>query len=413
MQKSFLFINQHYHPDVAATGQKLTDLAEYLAARGHEVHVLCSRGKYLAGALDVPERETLNGVHIRRTGAASHGRSTHLRRLLDYAGFYLRVLMHLLFGRRYDEVILLTTPPLLSVAGGLANALRGQSYGIWSMDLHPDAEEALGMVPAPVARILHALNNYGYRNARFVAALGPFMKARIVAKGVAQERVLVLPMWDRREDIYPTPIEDNPLRDRLGLRDRCVVMYSGNAGLAHRFDEVMEAMLALRDHPELFFLFAGDGPRRRDLIDFARQHDIANFLYLDYVPREELVHSLGLADIHLLTLRREMAGIAVPCKLYGIMAAGRPTLMIGPEASEPAQTLIEARAGVVIDPDRAGGRATDEVIQALLALADRPDLRALYGMRARDAFLGAHDHEIVCQAWADFMEEGVAEGVLK
>ncbi|MEZ4701060.1 MAG: glycosyltransferase family 4 protein [Rhodothermales bacterium] len=403
---TLLFVNQHYYPDVAATGQKLTDLAEYLAARGHAVHILCSRGKYLAGALDAPARETRNGVHIRRTGRTSHGRSTHLRRLLDYAGFYARVLLHLLFGRRYDRVILLTTPPLLGVAGGLARRLRGQEYAIWSMDLHPDAEEALGMAPAghPVTRLLHALNDFGYRNAAFVAALGPFMRARILARGVAPERVAILPMWDRKEAIYPVPPDENPLFDRFDLRDRCVVMYSGNAGLAHRFDEVLEAMLALRDHPDLYFLFAGDGPRKQDIIAFAERHRIRNFSYVDYVPREALVYSLNLADVHLLTLRREMAGIAVPCKLYGSMAAGKPTLMVGPEASEPAQAILDAGAGIVIDPDRAGGRTVDELIQALLALAERNDLRTAYGLRGREAFLAAFEMDVVCEAWARCLE---------
>ena len=83
---------------------------------------------------------------------------------------------------------------------------------------------------------------------------------------------------------------------------------------------------------------------------------IDNFRYLDYLPREQLRYSLSAADVHLLTLRSDMAGIAVPGKLYGIMAAGRPVVMVGPEASEPAQTILAERIGAVIDPDHEGGR---------------------------------------------------------
>ncbi len=408
-RKSLLFINQHYYPDVAATGQKLTDLAEYLAARGHDVHVLCSQGKYQKGTLQAPDRETWNGVTIRRAGSKSYGRSSHVRRLLDYAIFYAHALAQLLFGKPYHQVIVLTTPPLLSVAAALARLVRGQRYGIWSMDLHPDAEVALALMREDglLARGIEKLSRFGYRHADFIAVLGPYMRERIARKGVAPERLFVLPMWDRKDLIFPLPQEENPLRRSLGLQGRFVVMYSGNAGLAHRFDELMEAMRTLRDHPEIFFLFAGDGPRKKEILAYVAKHAISNFRYIDYVPRAELARSLALADVHVLTLRTEMAGISVPCKLYGIMAAGRPTVMIGPYASEPADTLLRANAGLVIDPNDTSTNAVEDLVQSLLALCEWPAVRYENGARGRQAFLAWHDRDVVCRSWAQCIEEGV------
>src|SRR5690606_9453597 len=126
---SLLFVNQHYYPDFASTGQHLTDLAEHLAAEGYDVSVLCSQGRYLAGTLEVPKREVHRGVTIRRVRATAFGRGTHLGRLIDYASFYLQVLLRVLVGRRYDYVVVLTTPPLLGTLGAVARALRGQRSG--------------------------------------------------------------------------------------------------------------------------------------------------------------------------------------------------------------------------------------------------------------------------------------------
>src|SRR5690625_7716844 len=89
---SVLFVNQHYYPDFASTGQHLTDLAEHLVASGLDVSVLCSRGKYLAGDLEVPDEEVHNGVRIHRVRASSFGRGTHVGRLADYATFYFRTI---------------------------------------------------------------------------------------------------------------------------------------------------------------------------------------------------------------------------------------------------------------------------------------------------------------------------------
>ena len=172
---SILFINQHYWPDFASTAQHLTDLAEYLVREGFQVHILCSRGHYLSGSLEVPTREVHNGVHIYRVPATAFGRGTVAGRLLDYATFYTSTLAHTLFRKQFDLVVTLTTPPLLPILGAILKRLRGQRYGIWSMDLHPDAEVAAGMFDEGDAatQALHVINNYGYRNAAFVVDLGP------------------------------------------------------------------------------------------------------------------------------------------------------------------------------------------------------------------------------------------------
>ena len=402
---SLLFVNQHYYPDFASTGQHLTDLAEYLAAEGYDVSVLCSKGKYLAGSLEVPSQETHNGVKIRRVRATSFGRGTHLGRLIDYASYYLQVLLRVLASRRYDYMVMLTTPPLLGYVGSVAKKLRGQRYGIWSMDLHPDAEEALGMLSEDqaVTKVLHALNNAGYRNADFVVDLGTYMKRRIAAKGVDPERLHTVPVWSRQDEIEPLSREENPLLEEWGLKDKFVVMYSGNAGLAHQFQDVLAAMKALKDHPDIFFLFIGGGPRKQEIIDFAEAHEIENFRYMGYLPREELRYSLSAADVHLLTLRSDMAGIAVRGTLYGIMAAGRPVVMVGPEESEPAQTILREHIGAVVDPDQVPD-AAEQVVEAFTTLHANVELREEQGMRGRAAFLRKYEQDVACAMWDDLLQ---------
>ena len=143
---SLLFVNQHYWPDVASTGQHLTDLAEHLARRGYDVEILTGRAHYAGGEVEAPPSEERNGVRISRVGGSRFGRARHLGRLADYATSTVRMAYRLLAGRRRDGVVYLTTPPLLPVLGFIARRVRGQRYGVWSMDLHPEAEIAAGML---------------------------------------------------------------------------------------------------------------------------------------------------------------------------------------------------------------------------------------------------------------------------
>ncbi len=402
---SLLFINQHYYPDVASTGQHLTDLAEHLVEDGFEVDVLCASARYLSGALESPKREVHNGVSIRRVQTTSFGRGSHFGRILDYASFYLQVLVALFSGRRYDLVVGLTTPPLLGVACGLARLVRGQRYAIWSMDLHPDAEEAVGMVRpgSLLSRLLHGLNNFGYRNADLVVDLGRYMKARLIEKGVSPGRLKTVVVWNKKEEITPVAREDNPLVDELGLAGKFVVMYSGNAGIVHRFDEVTEVMTRLRDHEAIEFLFVGGGPRRREIEAVIEREGLTNARYLDYFPREQLDLSLSLGSVHLLTLRNEAAGVAVPGKLYGVMAAGRPVVVVGPGHSEPAETTLDEGVGRVVDTQTDEGSLADRLEATLLDLASDPETCTVMGLRARAAFLARYEAEVACAQWADVL----------
>ena len=217
-------------------------------------------------------------------------------------------------------------------------------------------------------------------------------------------------MWSDGEEVRPVAPSENPIRRELGLRDdQFVVMYSGNAGLAHRFDEVLEVMRRMKDDGRVFFLFVGGGPRKAEIEAFAETHALRNFRYTDYFPREQLAESLSVGDVHLLTLREAMAGIAVPGKLYGILAAGRPVVMVGPERSEPARTIREAGVGVVVDPAAGGG--ADRLEAALRSLADEPAERHALGAHARDHFLTHYDRPILCDAWADALRDHIGTPV--
>jgi len=398
---SLLFVNQHYAPDVAATGQCLADLAEHLVREGYEVEVLAGRTGYGTSSPSASRAEVRNGVRVTRVTTTGFGRGTHLGRVFDYASFYVAVLVRLLFGKRYDGVVFLTTPPLISLVGRIGRAVRGQHYAIWSMDLHPEAEIAAGMLRPDsfVARLLAWLDERAYRGADFVVDLGPYMRERIARKGVLPTKSRTVHIWGGRSDAEPVR-GPNPLTTYLELEDRFVVMYSGNAGIVHDFGAIFEAMRELRHDPRIFFLFVGDGPRRAEVEAFARREQLTNFTYRDYFPRELLRHSLGVAQVHLISLRPQFVGVSVPSKLYGAMASARPILFIGPSRCETADAIRDARCGVIVDPSDGGdARAGKRLAEVLRAWSDVPSAGEALGARGRCAFVERYDHRLSCAAF--------------
>lgn len=404
--KKILLINQYYWPACASTAQHLTDLAESLADRGFECHVLCCKGGYQGDRSRLPSYEVHNGVHIHRVGSTALGRRSYLRRMTDYLSFYARAVVKALALPRFDATVTLTTPPIIGLVGVLLARLKKTRHVFWSMDLHPDAGIALGIMPRrnPIIASLAWLSDAVHRAADKVVVLGPYMADRIAAKGVRRERIETIHVWSRRDEIYPMPRAGHPLRESLGLADKFVAMYSGNMGMAHSFEDFMGAARALKDRRDIVFLFVGDGPRKKEVVAAKEALGLDNVRLLDYFPREQLHASLSLADVHLMSMRREMTGIVVPCKLYGAMASSRPALFVGPEHCETADAIRESGCGRTIRPGE-----TAALVEAIEGLAADPSLAAEMGEKGRAAFLADYERDGCCASWGWMLAELLGE----
>lgn len=381
---SLRFVNAHYAPDVAATGEFLTDLAEGLVRRGHRVHVVTGRLPYGAGAAALPDETVREGVRVTRVRTSHAGRSRTLGRLADYLTFFLGAAGPAAGGAAVDLTVYLTTPPLLGLLGLAARRLSGRPYGLWVMDLHPEAEVAHGLLPPDGAatRLLAAADRRVFHGSSLTVALGRCMADRIREKLPAGSEPRVVPLWRDPDEVRPLPRAENPLARRWGVGDRFVVMYSGNAGLAHRFDEIRHLVRHYRNHPDVLFLFVGGGPRRAELERFFREERIGNARYLDYVARSEVGWSLPLADLHLVSLEERWSGIAVPSKIFGIMASGRPVAMVGPGSSEVARIVRDSGMGVLVDPAVEPDPAA-ALVDRVERLRRHPELRRELGSRGR------------------------------
>src|SRR5262249_55160429 len=134
---------------------------------------------------------------------------------------------------------------------------------------------------------------------------------------------------------------------------------------------------------------------------------LTNVRFLDYVPRAHLHMSLSMADVHLISMRPEMTGIVVPGKLYGVMAAGRPAVFVGPRHCESADAIRTAGCGATFDRGDVDG-----LVAALEPLAGDPSLARRLGERGRSAFLAGYERKLCCGQWHELLAQltGAAAG---
>ena len=400
--RSIVFLNRFYWPDIAATAQMLTDLAEDLAARGWTVTVIASSTPYEGQNVSMLSHEWRNGVEIYRTKGTRFGRHTLPGRLADYASYVAAAFLRLLRLPAPDLIVGLSDPPFIALVAVLAARLRRRRSVYWVQDLFPQIAGELGVMrPRSLAyRLAARLARWLNGHADLVVALGPRMAERMVAEGARPDRVAFVHNWADATAIHPVAPDDNPFIREHGLTGKFVVLYSGNAGRAHRFDGVMQAARLLRDDPDVVFLFIGGGKRTPELQREALAEGLGNVRFLGYLPREALAWSLSAADLSLVTEDPAMAGLLVPSKSYGILASGRPMVFMGAESSDVAALVRETGSGFVLAPDDGEGlRATIDRLRA------DPALRRRLGERAREQMVASFDRTIATAHWARTVEE--------
>ncbi len=396
-----LLLNQVFHPDVAATAQHAHDLGRHLVAHGHEVAVIASRSLYGEKGAKLPRRKNIDGVEVHRVGQSLFGKAGILARVLDFGLFYVAAAFKAFTIRRPDVVICFTTPPFIALLGWLMRLMRGSKFVYWVMDLYPDLPVACGVMQArsPITRIFESINRFCLRRADSVVVLGRCMLERVRRKGVDRGQVTHIGVWSDHSEVKPLPREANPYREQWGLGDRFVVMYSGNFGLGHDVDTMLRAAEKLLRDDNLRFVFAGGGKKKAAVDRFVRELGLRNCVLAPYQPRDRLDASLSCADVHLATLLEGVEGIMVPCKLFGIMAAERPTIFVGHPDSELARILIEHDAGIVV---RQGD--VDGLCQAITRLRTDPSLRQRMGRNARKALTHSFTRERSCEQWRELLE---------
>ena len=370
-----LLINQFFWPDAAPTGRLLMDVACALSRDTVQMTVICGPSGY--GASDDAPRPP---VRILRPSSSRFSRNA-LGRVRSYGSFLAGAIVAGFRTGRPDTVVTLTTPPLTSVFGRILKLARGCRHFIWEMDVYPDIAIDLGVLKSRsmLTCLIGALADWSRRNADGIIVLGEEMKARLIARDIPEHKIHVAENWADGQEITPLPFPEGPL----------VVHYSGNFGLAHEIETIAAVIKALADDSRFRFVFAGAGVRRGQLEEFCRNHGVANVNFRPYSPRAELGASLAEGHLGLVTQLPQTCGSVVPSKTYGIMAAGRPILYIGPREATPARIIERFHCGWRVNLGDAVGLAS-----LLETLSSERHLISEAGARARRAFEQHYDRPI-------------------
>lgn len=330
---TLLLATQAYVPDSAAVGQYMASVATALAGRGWRVTVVTSQRGYNDPGLRLPSGINEGKVRIRRLWGLDSGKRHLGERLPGMIVFAVQAAVYALCKPGLSGIVVSTSPPVLPVLMMAVARLRRVPLIYWIMDLNPDQAIEAGQVSAAAwsARALAAAQRWVFARAAVGVVLDRFMAARVQRYHESSAAmVATCPLWPLVSRSPSQSEVSRQFRQRHRLDGHFVVMYSGNHSLVHPLDTVVEAARRLRGDDRFRFVFVGSGEAKTAVEEAKKKESLDHVVLLPSQPLDTLEGMLAAADVHLVSMGDRMVGCVHPSKVYGVLAVGRPLILLGP-----------------------------------------------------------------------------------
>ncbi len=366
-----LIITQYYPPEMGAPQARLYELASRLRNMGHEITVLTAMPNYPTGRIFKEYRgkarvsENINGIKIIRTCLYPSKSSKTLPRLLSYLSFGFTSVLLGIWGISRQNVVLIESPPLFLVPFALlvSKIVRGKAVMMVS-DIWPDiiirmrhaSEQSIS------AKAMLWLEKFCYNHSCAVALTNAGACEQIRNRFRYLKNVTVISNGVDTKMFRPEYRSDK-IRQEIGAGpDDFLVGYCGLHGLAQGLEVILGAAAKLASRSDIKFVMIGDGPVKENLIEMARQNNLANVHFFERRPKDEMPQILASLDASCVPLAARFPG-TMPSKVYEALASGTPPIVA--KGCEAEQLVTQFQAGQCYEPGDA-----DEMAAAILTLAD-------------------------------------------
>lgn len=390
-----LIYSYNYHPEPIGIAPLMTELAEGLVQRGHEVRVVTAMPNYPERKIYPQYRgqlyctEVHNGVQIQRCFVSIRPKPGLIARLMLEGSFGILSFFQALQGWRPD-VILATSPSLpacLPVA--LLKAIYRCPSVLNLQDILPEAAIVTGLLTNPVAiRFFESLEKFAYRNADRISVIAEGFRENLRIKRVPTEKILCIPNWVDVNFIAPKPKNTSQFLKSHNLQEKFVVLYTGNIARTQGIQTVIRAAKVLETQPDIVFVIVGEAGQLEELEDFRQKIGAQNVLLLPFAPRPELPDMLAAADIGLIMQKRNVVGFNMPSKTQLLLASGRPIIASVPLDGTAARAIFQSRGGLVVKPE-----SPNALAKGILELYNHPEKAQRLGQQGRQYALDNYSFE--------------------
>ncbi len=399
--KGKVYVFYHfYKPDPVVSAVHFSDFCEGLVKRGWDVTVYTSNRYCRTPDKTIdPLSDTIEGVHVKRIWRPNLNQGNHVLRLINSGWMQASWLFKCLLAKKPEAYVVGTDPQFSQFMFPFLWFMSPKSKRIlWCFDLYPEAIEAdmNSVIISGISRVLKRLSKWSYKLVDVMVDIGPCMRERLDIYQHKADKATLVP-WALSE---PDDLKDPKLDVRQKNFGDCklALLYSGTLGKAHEYKGFLQlARLSREENLPISFAFSASGNRFQELKQELTDED-SNINILPFAALEELEDRLLSADVHMMSLREEWAGIVVPSKFFGTLASGRPVLYQGPENSAIFQWINKFDTGFVLDVGN-----VSNTLNQLRALIDQPEKLKELNQCSRAAYHQNFSKEVILDKWDELL----------
>ena len=360
-KKKLLIYAHYYYPDVASTGQILTDLAERITDK-FEITVICVVPSY-TGVVEEKYKEkwiyheSYNGVKVIRVRVPEFNKSNKVSRIKNLLAYFINAIRVTFKLEKQDYIFSISQPPIMGgLLGVIGKWIKGGKFIYNIQDFNPEQIKAVGYSKSKsIMNFAMHLDKFSCKRADKIIVVGRDMQETLVNRfrGENVPKNVFINNWINEKEVYPLKsdnLEVLKFKEKYGLQDKYIIMYSGNIGLYYDLKNIIKVIAKFKTRDDIVFAFIGDGTVKKDIEEYVDQNNISNVKFIPYQPKDKINYSFNAADVHLVVNAKGIKGVSVPSKLYGVMAAGKAVLGVLEENSEARLIIEESDCGICMEP---------------------------------------------------------------
>lgn len=398
-KKDILFLQQFFYPEYNSSATLPFDTAVRLAGEGYSVDVMCGYPYEYSENDDVPKKETVNNVNIRRIKYTRMDKKKKIGRLINYLSLTVAMFMRFFSMRAYKTIIVYSNPPILPLVAAWASKVFGCKLVFVAYDLYPEIAVRTDVISETglIAKMMRYVNKNVYRQASAVVALSSEMKEYIVKnRKIAEEKVVIIPNWYEDEYTEAEDISKNAFYSVV--KDRFAVGYFGNMGIAQNMEPIKDAMKYYKNDSDICFILAGHGAKHQEMMNLVEKEKIDNAYVYGFLKGQDYLDALKISNCAIISLEKDLTGLCSPSKTYGCMMQGLPIVAIMDESD----VVRDARLG-------AGCHVSGDLSKNLIDLigemkADIPGCRKK-GEVSRQIYLENYTPDICLNKYVELMKK--------
>jgi hypothetical protein len=318
-------------PDFGAVGQYAMVFAREIAEMGRSVRVI---GLSSGSESEICEKFPNGAIlEVKKLASRPYNKASLFSRTIWSLLTNTRLIWEVIKDPRAKsgEILFTGSPPFMLFFAVIAKGIRRVRLNYRITDFYP---EVIIVSFGKKNALLSLFQRVTWKFRKCVdefQVLGEDQRRLLLAGGIQPERITL------KRDVSPITISgsEKPAPVPAVLGGLKVLLYSGNFGVAHETNTVVEGFIRYhrtgRGHFGLWLNAVGSSVGSIAAPLHAAGVPIA---CSDPVSLEKLPGLLAAADAHLITLRSEFSGLVLPSKIYACLQSRRPILYVGPRSSD-------------------------------------------------------------------------------